>query len=91
MHHEPNAASFFNGFAETFDTIYDQKRNIFMRWVDCTFRSDMFIRYSLTFKALGASRGATYLDVGCGSAHTSSKRSSVARTGLQESIRLLTC
>ena len=67
MHHEPNAATFFNGFAETFDTIYDQKRNVFMRWVDCTFRSDMFIRYALTFEALGQLKGSTILDVGCGS------------------------
>ena len=67
MHHEPNAATFFNGFAETFDSIYDQKRNLFMRWVDCTFRSDMFIRYNLTFEALGQLRGRTILDIGCGS------------------------
>lgn len=67
MHHEPNAATFFNGFAETFDTIYDQKRNVFMRWVDCTFRSDMFIRYALTFEALGDLEESTVLDVGCGS------------------------
>ena len=62
-----NAATFFNRFAETFDTIYDQKRNFFMRWVDCTFRSDMFIRYALTFEALGPLRGRTVLDIGCGS------------------------
>lgn len=67
MRHEPNAATFFNGFAETFDTIYDQKRNRFMRWVDCTFRSDMFIRYALTFEALGLLKGSTVLDIGCGS------------------------
>ena len=67
MHREPNAATFFNGFAETFDTIYDQKRNVFMRWVDCTFRSDMFIRYALTFEALGQLKESTVLDVGCGS------------------------
>jgi len=67
MHHEPNAATFFNGFAETFDSIYDQKRNRFMRWVDCTFRSDMFIRYALTFEALGQLKGSTVLDIGCGS------------------------
>lgn len=67
MRHEPNAATFFNGFAETFDTIYDQKRNLFMRWVDCTFRSDMFIRYALTFEAFGQLRGRTILDIGCGS------------------------
>ena len=67
MRHEPNAATFFNRFAETFDTIYDQKRNLFMRWVDCTFRSDMFIRYALTFEALGQLKGSTVLDIGCGS------------------------
>jgi len=67
MHQEPNAATFFNGFAETFDTIYDQKRNVVMRWVDCTFRSDMFIRYALTFEALGQLKGRTVLDIGCGS------------------------
>jgi SAM-dependent methyltransferase len=67
MHREPNAATFFNGFAETFDTIYDQKRNVFMRWVDCTFRSDMFIRYALTFEALGQLKESTVLDIGCGS------------------------
>jgi hypothetical protein len=52
MRHEPNAATFFNAFAETFDTIYDHKRNLVMRWMDSTFRSDMFIRYALTFEAL---------------------------------------
>jgi ubiquinone/menaquinone biosynthesis C-methylase UbiE len=67
MHREPNAATFFNGFAETFDTIYDQKRNPLMRWVDCTFRSDMFIRYALTFEAVGKLEGSTLLDIGCGS------------------------
>ncbi len=67
MQQEPNAATFFNGFAETFDSIYDQKRNLFMRWVDCTFRSDMFIRYALTFEALDQLRGRTILDIGCGS------------------------
>lgn len=67
MQHETNAATFFNGFADTFDSIYDQKRNFFMRWVDCTFRSDMFIRYALTFEALGQLKGSTILDIGCGS------------------------
>jgi ubiquinone/menaquinone biosynthesis C-methylase UbiE len=67
MSPEPNAATFFNRFAESFDTIYDQKRNLFMRWVDCTFRSDMFIRYALTFEALGPLMGRTVLDIGCGS------------------------
>jgi ubiquinone/menaquinone biosynthesis C-methylase UbiE len=67
MTHEPNAATFFNGFAETFDTIYDQKRNLLMRWIDCTFRSDMFIRYALTFQAMEQIKGCSILDIGCGS------------------------
>ncbi|MDH5739404.1 MAG: methyltransferase domain-containing protein [Nitrospira sp.] len=67
MSQEPNAATFFNTFAETFDTIYDEKRNPFMRWVDGKFRSDMFIRYALSFEALGQLKGSTVLDVGCGS------------------------
>lgn len=67
MRQQPDAANFFNGFAETFDTIYDAKRNLFMRWVDCTFRSDMFIRFALTFESLGDLRGQSVLDIGCGS------------------------
>jgi cyclopropane fatty-acyl-phospholipid synthase-like methyltransferase len=67
MQQNNNAAMFFDGFAETFDSIYDQKRNLLMRWVDCTFRSDMFIRYALTFEAIGQANGRTILDIGCGS------------------------
>jgi 2-polyprenyl-3-methyl-5-hydroxy-6-metoxy-1,4-benzoquinol methylase len=67
MHQERDAAIFFNGFAETFDTIYDGKRNSFMRWVDCTLRSDMFIRYTRTFDVFGNLGGKTVLDIGCGS------------------------
>lgn len=67
MNQKPNAATFFNSFAEAFDTIYDQKRNPFMRWVDSTFRSDMFVRYALTFETLVQLRGSTVLDIGCGS------------------------
>lgn len=67
MNQERNAAAFFNSFAETFDTIYDQKRNPFMRWIDGKFRSDMFLRYALTFEALEPLSGRTVLDVGCGS------------------------
>jgi cyclopropane fatty-acyl-phospholipid synthase-like methyltransferase len=67
MRPDTNAAIFFNGFAEAFDSIYDQKRNLLMRWVDCTFRSDMFIRYALTFETLGPLKGCSVLDIGCGS------------------------
>jgi len=62
-----DAARFFDGLAESFDTIYDGKRNPVMRWVDQRFRSDMFLRYAHTFETLGDLNGKTVLDVGCGS------------------------
>lgn len=92
MQHETNAATFFNGFAETFDSIYDQKRNRFMRWVDCTFRSDMFIRYALTFEALGQLKGRTVLDIGCGSGPyivESFKRAASRVTGVDPAPNML--
>ena len=62
-----DAAGFFNKFAEAFDTLYDGKRNALMRWVDRQFRSDMFVRFALTFEVLGDLSGKTVIDVGCGS------------------------
>ena len=38
-----------------------------MRWVDRQFRSDMFIRFALTFEVFGDLKGKTVLDIGCGS------------------------
>jgi cyclopropane fatty-acyl-phospholipid synthase-like methyltransferase len=67
MLREPDAVKFFNSFAEAFDTVYDEKRNYLMRWIDSRFRSDMFARFALTFTALGDLREKTILDVGCGS------------------------
>jgi len=40
---------FFNFFAETFDTLYEKKRNPLMRLIDNTFRSDIEIRFLKTF------------------------------------------
>ena len=45
-----DVVKFFDSFAETFDTIYDERRNLFIRWLDHRFRSDMFIRYALILK-----------------------------------------
>lgn len=93
MSQEPNAATFFNSFAETFDTIYDQKRNPFMRWVDGKFRSDMFIRYALTFEALDSLKGSTVLDVGCGSGPyiaEAFKRGADRVTGIDPAPNMLT-
>ena len=61
------SAKFFDGFAAAFDTLYDKKRGRFMRWVDEHFRSDMFIRFRLTFEVFGDLRNKTLADIGCGS------------------------
>jgi 2-polyprenyl-3-methyl-5-hydroxy-6-metoxy-1,4-benzoquinol methylase len=65
--HEHNAARFFDSFARDFDTLYDGKRNFAMRWLDRRFRSDMFIRFALTFESFADLKGKTVLDIGCGS------------------------
>src|SRR5688572_18388040 len=62
-----DAARFFDRFAEKFDTLYDGRRGPLLRWLDRRFRSDMFVRYALTFEAFGDLKGAEVLDVGCGS------------------------
>lgn len=64
---EKQAADFFDRFADTFDTLYDEKRGRAMRWVDRTFRSDMFIRFAWTFERMGPLSGKTVVDIGCGS------------------------
>ena len=61
------AGTFFDNFAEVFDTFYDGKRSGVMQWIDRRYRSDMFVRYSLTFERLGDLTGKSVLDVGCGS------------------------
>ncbi|HKM67298.1 MAG TPA: class I SAM-dependent methyltransferase [Candidatus Acidoferrum sp.] len=61
------AAKFFDGFAPAFDSLYDKKRGRFMRWVDENYRSDMFVRFQLSFERLGNLRGKTLADIGCGS------------------------
>jgi ubiquinone/menaquinone biosynthesis C-methylase UbiE len=67
MNHEPDAAKFFDSFAVAFDSLYDGKRNFLMRSLDRHFRSDMFLRFALTFEAFGELKGKTVLDIGCGS------------------------
>ena len=61
-----DAARFFDSFAGSFDTLYDSKRNRLMQWVDRRFRSDMFLRFALSFEAVGDLRGRSVLDIGCG-------------------------
>lgn len=61
------SAKFFHEFAAAFDTLYDKKRGRFMRWLDEHYRSDMFVRFRLTFEVFGDLHNKTVADIGCGS------------------------
>ena len=65
--HDDRVGGYFHKASRTWDTFYDDRRTLLMRWVDKHFRSDVFTRWRLTFEALGDARGKTLLDVGCGS------------------------
>jgi 2-polyprenyl-3-methyl-5-hydroxy-6-metoxy-1,4-benzoquinol methylase len=59
---------FFSDFAVSWDLLYGGKRHAVWRWVDRTFRRDVYERYRMTFERLGVNLdGKTILDVGCGS------------------------
>jgi len=64
---QTQAGTFFDSFAETFDTFYDGKRSFVMQWIDRRYRHDMFARHALTFERLGDLTGKRGLDIGCGS------------------------
>ena len=66
MYTDKDAGEFFDRFSEAFDTLYDEQRSPFMRWVDKKYRSDMFIRFSRTFEAFGVLEGKTVLLIGAG-------------------------
>ena len=59
--------SYFDKAAVSFDSFYDQKRNVLMRWVDKNFRSSIFERFQLTFETLVNLSDKTVMDIGCGS------------------------
>lgn len=61
------SGKFFNEFANKFDTFYDGKRSQWMQWIDKHFRSDMFIRFKLTFDFLKNIKRQSIVDIGCGS------------------------
>jgi SAM-dependent methyltransferase len=62
-----DARTYFTRAAHSFDTLYDNQRSAFMRAVDRRFRSDMYVRFALTFELLSPMEHCTVLDVGCGS------------------------
>tara|TARA_Y100000992_G_C21269839_1_gene496047 strand:+ start:347 stop:1024 length:678 start_codon:yes stop_codon:yes gene_type:complete len=58
---------FFSSFSKDWDTLYGEKRNIFMRIIDYILRRDIYERYALTFKSLNDEiKGSSVLDIGCG-------------------------
>ena len=67
MNEDERAGRFFDGFAETFDTLYEGKRSRWMQWIDRNFRSDIYLRFSRTFARFGDLTGQTVLDIGGGS------------------------
>lgn len=61
------AGVFFNIFADTFDSLYENKRNPAMRILDGLFRSDIEGRFQETFKEFGDLSSKSVFDIGCGS------------------------
>jgi ubiquinone/menaquinone biosynthesis C-methylase UbiE len=57
---------YWNNTLEDFDSIYSGKRSAFGRWVDRTFRWDMYKRFEYTFEHSEPIEGKTILDVGSG-------------------------
>lgn len=87
-----DAAQFFDRFAPEFDTLYDGRRGPVLRWLDRKFRSDMFIRFALTFEAFGDLEGRSVLDVGCGSGPyvvEALKRGASSVTGVDPAVGML--
>lgn len=58
--------NFFHSFADDFDGFYTKKRSKLLKWIDQKFRSDMYIRFALTFEHLGDLTGKRLIDIGCG-------------------------
>jgi 2-polyprenyl-3-methyl-5-hydroxy-6-metoxy-1,4-benzoquinol methylase len=86
------SGEFFDSFARDFDTLYDGKRNLLMRWIDRRFRSDMFERFDRTFSLLGDLAGKSVLDVGCGSGpyvEEALRRGAVKVTGIDAAASML--
>lgn len=55
--------------AAEFDSIYTRTKSKFARWLDRTFRTDMFERLDYTLLHSAPIEGRTFLDVGCGTGH----------------------
>lgn len=59
--------AYFERSATTFDSLYDEKATWFWRWVNSTFRRDIYERFLLTMEHVEKYGIQSVLDVGCGS------------------------
>jgi SAM-dependent methyltransferase len=57
---------YWNREIASFDAIYSKEKTAFGRWLDMTFRRDMFQRYEYTLRNAEPITGRDFLDVGCG-------------------------
>ena len=61
------ARKFFEGYARSFDHIYDDDgKSPLRRFVDVRLRKEMRLRFSKAFEVLAPMRGHSLLDAGCG-------------------------
>ena len=58
--------SYFSRNAETFDSIYSGKNGFFAKFLNRSFRSDIYERFRLAMRYSGDIRRKTVLDLGCG-------------------------
>jgi len=65
----PKQRDYWNRVTEDFDSIYTQRKSRLGRWLDRTFRADMFERLAYTLRQAAPIQGWTFLDVGCGTGH----------------------
>lgn len=64
-----NVSSFFESYAERFDSIYGTKNNIINRIINRLFRKSMMIRFNKTIEGCTHISGKTVLDIGTGPGH----------------------
>ncbi|MBN1128979.1 MAG: class I SAM-dependent methyltransferase [Chitinispirillaceae bacterium] len=57
---------YWNREIASFDAIYSREKTAFGRWLDMTFRRDMYQRYEYTLHNAEPIAGRDFLDVGCG-------------------------
>ena len=57
----------FESSAKEFDAIYSGRKSTLSRWLDQTFRKDMFLRFDEAICEIRKMGAVTILDVGCGS------------------------